>query len=143
MTEPTTDPTATVPIEAQSAEATTEAAVQPATTEETQEAARRGRGPTRPALRFADIVTELEEATPEIRERVLNSIRHKASADSIHDDAKRMRSDLRVHVLGVEKDIENMERVADIVSDVEKLTPKLARALLGVFAEPVETEAQF
>lgn len=143
MTEPTTDPTATVPIEAQSAEATTEAAVQPATTEETQEAARRGRGPTRPALRFADIVTELEEAPVEIREGALKQIRAHVSADSVRSLAKQKRADLRVHVLGAEKDIENMERVADIVSDVEKLTPKLARAILGVFAEPVETEAQF
>ena len=143
MTEPTTDPTHPEPAQApdvsENVPTLSYTAPIPETPAETE--AKRGRGATRPAIRFADLADALADAPDAVRERALLAVERETTAVELRAGIRTAKADLRAHVLGTERDIATAETVAALIEEADKLPDHLRRALLATFAEvdPAET----
>lgn len=117
----------------------------PAPTPETETpaeiAARKGRGPTRPALLAADIVSEMEGlSAPEVAD-IVHAVRDGRTAKEllaeIREAKREMAESIRRHEALVARDT----RTAEFVERIEKIPERLRKLIVLAFAEDVAPEA--
>ena len=97
---------------------------------EDESADRKGRGPTRPGVLFADLVEDCEKH-PHVAD-VLHALSANANAKEIRESAKARRKSLKEHVQTEEGEIAIQDETADLVARAEKLSPALRLALVTV-----------
>lgn len=97
---------------------------------------RKGRGPTRPEVKFADIVSDVRnrEDVADIRAHIERG----TTARMVREAVKVTRAEIK----RLERSIADAESRADILARVEDLPPYLRKALVAVLTpEPVEGPA--
>lgn len=85
----------------------------------------KGRGPTRPAVKFADLVEEIQKRGDD---RLVRELKSGTSAKSIREGVKTTRATIK----SMERDIVAHEEIADILARVEELPPHLRVALVAL-----------
>ena len=100
--------------------------------ETTTEAEKRTRGPTRPAVKFADIVVDIAEMPDKSREVLLNALESEAgtvTAKWLREAAKEKRKCLREIIAGQEAEIADLEARSVVMARVDELPATLRAAL--------------
>lgn len=104
----------------------TETTTEPAPAPETK----RGRGPTRPEVRFADLVGEAQRIDPAARDAFLTALSGGELPAAIRAAAKTTEAELKAHLKTQEACIAAMRARAELIEEANRL-PNYLRAALG------------
>jgi len=96
---------------------------------ETTAEEKKGRGPTRAAVKFADLVDDVAKLHPETRKELLVALADGGTAKVVREDAKAQRKALREYVTDKEAAIAILDELAALLARVEELPPSLRLAL--------------
>lgn len=115
----------------------------PETESPAEAAARKGRGPTRPALLAADIVSDMEDASEEIVYDVVYAIDTGRTAKELRAKIKAARADMAETVKRHEAMVARETAAAEFVERIERLPPKLRRMVALTFGAEEPTSDRF
>lgn len=91
---------------------------------------KKGRGPTRDAVKFADTVEAVGRWSPEDRATLVRAIQGGITAKTARDATAVGKRSLAAHVKEREAEFRREERIADTLQTVEGLSPILRAALV-------------
>jgi len=96
---------------------------------ETTAEEKKGRGPTRAAVKFADLVEDVAKLDGMAKARLLDAFSNGLTAKDHRETAKQERRLLREHIEKAEASIAANEGLAALLTRVEELPPPLRLAL--------------
>jgi hypothetical protein len=105
-------------------------------------APRRTRGPTRPEIRFADLVTSVTRLPRVQQQALLESLGGPEGAAVLRAEARTGRAELREYVARREAEFSAMETRAGLVAEADRLPQHLRNALIHAIDELLEPDVE-